>query len=459
MNKWLLGIFMGFPAVAALILSSGKGLRAGFHRPKQYIEIDDKPVLYHTAKKFAPLVNPLIILADPDWWPYIQSQLADQDLVYHLLEGDTSRQRTIQLGIRYLSRLETPPEIVLIHDAVRPLISQASILQIIAATKQYQAAGCTRPTINTIIENSDTYRGSVTRSKYIESHTPQGFTLASLITAYQYISPEDLENATECLEIVHKYAGISAKLIPVDFRSMKITYMEDLFTVTNFMHLERRRKVLLTGGNKGIGLALTQKLSELGFHLYICGRDSKSLSQVSQTFNVRSFSCDVRQEEQVRNMFSQLPEIDILINNAGILVNKPLLNTSLQEWNNVLQTNLTGPFLCCREFIRGVDPSKGGLIVNIGSSSVNGGRCNQSAYSCSKAALQTLSESCNLEGKEKNIVSLCFHPRRTKTQMRATNFSSEDSENCLHPSQVADSIVYFIVQNLSHISGNKIHIT
>jgi NAD(P)-dependent dehydrogenase (short-subunit alcohol dehydrogenase family) len=147
---------------------------------------------------------------------------------------------------------------------------------------------------------------------------------------------------------------------------------------------------IVTGGARGIGHAIARKFLAQGYRVAIFDLNAVELGDAI------SLQCDVSDPAQVANSVARVVErygrIDALVNNAGIAVFKPLLETSYEEWQRVLAVNLNGPFLCTQACAPVMLKSGGGAVVNI--SSISGLRAStlRVAYGTSKAALDHLTK-------------------------------------------------------------------
>ena len=156
---------------------------------------------------------------------------------------------------------------------------------------------------------------------------------------------------------------------------------------------------LITGGNGGIGLGMAQGLARAGARVVIAARNAqKSADAVAslQALGSDSFAleADVTNEASVAALFAQVAErcgrLDILVNNAGITVRKPVDQLALAEWNQVMDTNLTSAFLCCRAAHPLFKQAGGGKVINIGSMMSIFGAPYAPAYGASKGGIVQL---------------------------------------------------------------------
>jgi NAD(P)-dependent dehydrogenase (short-subunit alcohol dehydrogenase family) len=156
-----------------------------------------------------------------------------------------------------------------------------------------------------------------------------------------------------------------------------------------------QKVAIVTGAARGIGLAVARKLAEEGYRVALLDIDAPALQAAARTFaGALALECDVADPAQVgqavKRAEAHFGRIDVLVNNAGIAVFKPLLDTSYDEWQRVLAVNLTGPFLCVQACAPAMIRSGGGAIVNIGSISGLRASTLRVAYGTSKAALMHL---------------------------------------------------------------------
>ncbi len=190
------------------------------------------------------------------------------------------------------------------------------------------------------------------------------------------------------------------------------------------MNLLKDKVAIITGAGVGIGKEIARTFASEGAKLVLAGRNRQRLDAAvqvlrSQGASALSIATDVSHEREVLALFDstmkEFGRLDILVNNAGLVDQAPLEQTSLESWQKILDTNLTGPFLCTREAMKIMKPQGGGRIINIGSISAQMPRPHFAAYSCSKMALVALTTTTALEGRECGIVASCIHPGNVNT--------------------------------------------
>ncbi len=176
-------------------------------------------------------------------------------------------------------------------------------------------------------------------------------------------------------------------------------------------HIEGKSAVV-TGATRGIGLAIAQALLERDGRVFICARNEheieKKIAALKEEHGerVQGATCDVRRYEDVRSLFGKVSDafgnLDILINNAGIGSHGPVEQTSPDQWNATIETNLSGVFYCCHEALPLMKGS-GGYIINIGSLAGKNAIPGMAAYCASKFGLIGFSEALMQEVRYDHI--------------------------------------------------------
>ena len=164
------------------------------------------------------------------------------------------------------------------------------------------------------------------------------------------------------------------------------------------MTAEHRKVAVVTGAARGIGLAVARKFLAEGYRVALLDIDAVTLGKTAGGLGdpggVLAIECDVADPRQVQAAIDQAAarfgRIDALVNNAGVVVFKPILDTTYDEWARVIAVNLTGPFLCTQACARVMLMGSGGSVVNIGSISGLRASTLRVAYGTSKAGLMHL---------------------------------------------------------------------
>jgi 3-oxoacyl-[acyl-carrier protein] reductase len=174
------------------------------------------------------------------------------------------------------------------------------------------------------------------------------------------------------------------------------------------------KRALVTGASRGIGLAVSRALLTAGARVVICARGSKALEHAlaelrrSAGGEVAGRTADVSNSEQVAQLFDfvdkQLDGLDILVNNAGVGLFRAAGELTVEEWNRVIGTNLSGAFYCSREALERFEKgTSGGFIINISSLAGKNPFAGGAAYNASKFGLNALSEATMLDHRYDNV--------------------------------------------------------
>lgn len=190
---------------------------------------------------------------------------------------------------------------------------------------------------------------------------------------------------------------------------------------------------LVTGGSSGIGLAIARTLTEAGAMVSITGRDEKRLAAAARQIGAHAIHADVAKEADVlrtyRELFEKFDHLDVLVNNAGVGVLKPLVEMDLASFERVIATNVTGAMLMAREAARHFVERRSGHIVNIGSTAALRGAPNGTAYYASKFALRGMTESWRAELRQHNIRVMLVNPSEVLTSFYETAGLSQNVDN------------------------------
>jgi NAD(P)-dependent dehydrogenase (short-subunit alcohol dehydrogenase family) len=213
------------------------------------------------------------------------------------------------------------------------------------------------------------------------------------------------------------------------------------------------RVAVVTGGSRGIGLAVARTLRQQGAAVAITGTDQSrldsaagELKKTAGAARVLPLRADVRDSSQVKALFasvvSELGGVDILINNAGVGVFKPVADTTVDEWHRVIDTNLSGVFYCCHAALPLMKQRGGGWIINISSLASKNAFVNGAAYCASKSALNAFSEALMQEVRYDGIRVAYVLPGSVNTGFGG--LANTKSEWALMPDDVAEVVLDLI---------------
>lgn len=233
---------------------------------------------------------------------------------------------------------------------------------------------------------------------------------------------------------------------------------------------------LVTGASRGIGKAIALKLSSLGSKVAINYREGEVAANsvvreiVSQGREAISIKADVADSEAVKAMVQKVNtewnKIDILVNNAGITRDNLLLRMSDKAWDDVLNTNLRGAYLCTKFALRPMIKQQWGRIISIASIAGLIGNAGQTNYSASKAGIIAFTKSVAREIGSRNITANAVAPGFIKTQMteklpdaiKESILSMTSLRRFGEPEDVAEVVAFLASDRANYITGQVISI-
>jgi 3-oxoacyl-[acyl-carrier protein] reductase len=229
-----------------------------------------------------------------------------------------------------------------------------------------------------------------------------------------------------------------------------------------------KKNIFISGASRGIGKSMAQHFAKSNFN--VVGTSRNNFKFDSDLENLFPIKLDVTSRNDVKNCFDELKSKnllpDILINNAGITADQLFLRMSDDDWDNVINTNLTGTFNLTKIFLKNMIKNKFGRIINISSISGLMGNPGQVNYSSSKAALNGFTKSLAKEVGSRNITVNCVAPGFIDTDMTSYIGDNERNEILKQiplnkfglPEDISKLVMFLMSDEASYITGQTISI-
>ncbi len=437
----------------AIILASGSGERFAGDIPKQFVKLAGLPIIVHTLKQFQKnnLIDEIIVTTNREHvdtvWDYVRKYNLSK--VGKVLIGGKTRQESSFIGISACD----DEDYVIIHDAVRPFVSQKIINDVIHATIKYNAVDTAIPSADTIIKiNEEQFIDEIPNRSFLRrGQTPQGFKCKLIRQAHIKAIADGITNSTDDCSLILRM-GIPVYVVEGDEQNIKITYPIDLHIADKLFQLRtsqtegnsleglKDKVIIVLGGTSGIGLEVVRLAEKLGAKVEGFSRRSNP-------------GVDVMDFDSLKNIFqytsNKYNKIDVVINCAGDLIRKDVVYMNEKEWDYIYNVNIKSNFFITKAVISIFKKQGYGNLIFVGSSSYTRGRAGYSAYSSSKAALVNFVQAVSEELEPYNVNVNVINPGRVATPLRFRNFGKEDPRTLLDPRKVAEEILKVAVQNVT----------
>ena len=232
------------------------------------------------------------------------------------------------------------------------------------------------------------------------------------------------------------------------------------------------KNIIVTGASGGIGNAIIKILNEAGANILASGTRIEKLEELKDNFKkIKILKFDISQsdkiEEFIENATSELGgSLDGIVNNAGITQDNLAIRMSLDEWQKVININLTSTFLMSKFAIKKMLKNKSGKIVNITSVVGHTGNLGQANYTASKAGIVAMSKSLAIEYAKKNININCISPGFIKTAMtdkiddkfKEVIISKIPSARLGEADDIANAVLFLSSDQSNYINGETLHV-
>ena len=233
-----------------------------------------------------------------------------------------------------------------------------------------------------------------------------------------------------------------------------------------------KKNIIVTGASGGIGNAIIKKLNEAGANILASGTRIEKLEELKKNFeNIKILKFDISQsdktEEFIENATTELGgSLDGIVNNAGITQDNLAIRMNLDEWQKVININLTSTFLMSKFAIKKMLKNKSGKIVNITSVVGHTGNLGQANYTASKGGIVAMSKSLAIEYAKKNININCISPGFIKTAMtdkidekfKEVIISKIPSARLGEPDDIANAVLFLSSDQSDYINGETLHV-
>ena len=232
------------------------------------------------------------------------------------------------------------------------------------------------------------------------------------------------------------------------------------------------KNIIVTGASGGIGSSIIKKLSEAGANILASGTKKEKLEELKKNFEtIKILKFDISQSDKIEGFIESATNelggsLDCIVNNAGITQDNLAIRMSLEEWQKVININLTSTFLMSKFAIKKMLKNKSGKIVNITSVVGHTGNIGQANYTASKAGIIAMSKSLAIEYAKKNINVNCISPGFIKTAMtdKIDNKFKEvivlkiPSGRLGEPEDIANAVHFLSSNQSNYINGETLHV-
>ena len=238
------------------------------------------------------------------------------------------------------------------------------------------------------------------------------------------------------------------------------------------MYNLKNKNIIVTGASGGIGNSIVEELYKSGANILASGTKIEKLEKLKSNFsNIKFLKFDISESEKIEKFIDDATNdlgggLDCLINNAGITQDNLAIRMNLDEWEKVINTNLTSTFLCSKFGIKKMLKNKSGKIINITSVVGHTGNLGQSNYTASKAGIIAMSKSLAIEYAKKNININCISPGFIQTAMtdkidekfKEVIISKIPSARLGKPKDIANAVLFLASDQSNYINGETLHV-
>lgn len=231
-------------AVVGLIIAGGRGARMGQDIPKQFLNVEDKPVIVYTCEAFErhPMVDAIVVVCIEGWQTILATYAKQFNIskLVKIVPGGANGQESIKHGIDAIAETFDRDTIVLVHDGIRPLVSQDVITDCIRTTQLHGNAITTIPSVEALLQTDDKESSSVVvdRRTIMRTQTPQGFPLGTLLDMHAEAAEKGItDSVASCTLAVE--LGRKVYFSKGSERNVKLTTVEDIDIFKSLLSVQR----------------------------------------------------------------------------------------------------------------------------------------------------------------------------------------------------------------------------
>lgn len=440
-----------------VVLAGGVGSRLGYSTPKQFFKVAGRLVIEHTIDIFEKhdRIDEIAVVINAAYVDEMESIVLKNKWtkVKKILKGGAERHDSTMAAVRaYSDEVEAN---MIFHDAVRPLVSNNIINDVIDALDTYSAVDVAVPATDTIIqvnEEGDKIISIPQRKLLKRGQTPQAFKLSVIAEAYRRaLQDPNMACTDDCGTIINYMPDVPVYVVNGEESNMKLTYKEDTFLLDKLFQLRsttlhsiddfnklKGKTIVVFGGNSGIGAEVVDLASKYGALVYSFSRSTNN-TDISNRSEV---------ERALQDVAAKSTKIDYVVNSAAILAKEPLATMDPDFVDTIIRVNYNGMINVAMAAYPYLQDSKGQLLLYT-SSSYTRGRSFYSIYSSTKAAVVNFAQAIAQEWENDDIRVNVINPERTKTPMRVKNFGIEPDNTLLKASEVAEASIRTLLSDFT----------
>ncbi len=441
--------------IHALVLAGGSGDRFGAEMPKQFVRLAGEPIMLRSIRAIAAAgIDRMIVVTHPSWLGEAQALVDEAHVAIpvEVVPGGMTRNESTRNGLAALEADDD--DIVVVHDAVRPLVPTEVVLRSIEPilSGRADATDTVIPSADTLVVVEDDVVVEIPdRSRYRRGQTPQAFRKSVLARAYEAAAAAgDLSATDDCSLVLRHVPGARILAVAGDEVNLKITTRTDMVLADRMIQMRtlapaeplptrslEGARMYVVGGTNGIGRAIAEQARAAGASVLVDGR--------STGLDVRDYDTVAR---FVGGAADRLGGLDHVVCTAGVLKIGRAVDLDPAELAEVIDVNVSGTLHVARAAHPALKASAGSLTL-FASSSFTLGRPNYVAYSASKAALVNLAQGLAEEWAADRIRVNAVSPERTDTPMRRAAFPDESPRGLLAADEVAAATLRLLCSDLT----------